>query len=358
MAHNALGRLLRCRSPNALQQSISLIQKRAWSARSIPSFMPTSSRELNDTLNRFRDELFIPHALNDNQRNLMYKSRHQHKIQEHPIVVPIGEKEEPYQLRPIDPFKTPTRKDAVRVINLMAETRNWSNLVIFLTGLYKSGMSLRNRQFERLIRKAGETNGLGPLLMAAQQAKETHLTLDDTHRVDRLFFQLHLEAQQTDFTGPELLKILRIAKSFVVLMEAPEHAVAEPERDPKRAPLVAATLLELSAASALAGQNTVVVSGLESLVQRLAASLKAANLSTSERSWVALDHLLQQLVPAYNGLKLALKVDGITSNRAVAQQARSSMNEVGAIIGKIKSAPPEHVVEKPTIGLIQAQLLH
>ncbi|KAL4740050.1 hypothetical protein BDV11DRAFT_169544 [Aspergillus similis] len=357
MAHNAMGRLLRCQTPSSFHQSVNLTQKRSWSARTIPSLAPTPSPELDQLLNRFRDELFIPHSLNIQQRNLIYRPRNASKLNGHPIIVSIGPKEEPYQLRSIDLFSVPTTNDKHRVLTLMHETKNWSNLATFLIGTHKSGMVTHQDRWEWLVRKAGSSNGLGHLLMCAQQSEATHFKLKNVSVVERLFFELHLAGQRIDFTGEGIAKIQGLAKSFALLMETPEHAVHDLERDPKRSALVIGTLLELSAARALSegGSN---VSQVEAYARRLLASLKDQNLSAEGQDWLSNDRLLQRLVPCYNGLKLALQLDDIAHNKHIASALKTRVNELGMFIAKIKKTAPKDVRQKPTIGLAQAQLLH
>ncbi|KAL4902397.1 hypothetical protein BDW74DRAFT_158461 [Aspergillus multicolor] len=351
MAHNAMGRALR-KASSTLQQSINLTQKRSWSARSIPTLAPTQSPELDQLLNRFRDELFIPYSLHVHTRNLIYRPSKASKLTGHPIIVPIGTKEEPYQLRPIDRFATPNKKDSLSVITLMHETKNWSNLVNFLRGLQKVHIRFQPNHWEWLVRKAGSSNGLGALLMAAQQSEVTGFTLNDISLVERVFFELHLAGQRVDFTGKDIAKIQGLANSFSLLMENPQHEVSDLEKDPKRSTLVIGTLLELSAARALSDDG---FDGrkVESQARRLLASLKRKNLKNVGKDTLSNDRLLQELVPCYNGMKLALQLDSITHNKPFASALKTRTNELGMFIGNLKKA-----INKPTIGLAQAQLLH
>ncbi|KAL4917970.1 hypothetical protein BDW62DRAFT_74091 [Aspergillus aurantiobrunneus] len=357
MMHNATGRLLRCRTPSALCQSSNLAQKRSWSA-TMPSLSPTSSPELDQALNRFRDELFIPHALNVNQRNLVYRQRNANKLNGHPIIVPIGKNSESYQLRSINPFSLPSRADVIRVLTLMHDTNDWSNLVTFLTGIHNGGMTLPSERWEWLVRKASVSNGLGALLMCAQQSRSTRFSLQDIGIVERLFFALHQAGQRGNFTGTAAVKVHGLANSFTLLMEAPEHAVRTAEKDPKRSPLVIGTLLELSAARALSENGTDIVPEVESYALRFLASWKDLDLSTGGKTWPALDQLLQTLVPSYNGMKLALQLDGVANNKHIASGLKTRVNECGMLIANVKKAAPTHFQEKPSSGLAQARLLH
>lgn len=319
---------------------------------------PTPSPELNETLDRFRDELFIPNSLKTNQQNLIYKRSNAHKLNEYPIIVAIGEEEESYQLRPLDKFALPTKQDSLRVLSLMAEANDWSNLATFLTGIYSGGQSLRLSQWEWLVRKAGGSKGLGALLMCAQQPESTHFRLKDLSLVERLFFELHHVGLRNDFKGKFVIKASGLARSFALLMESPEHAVHDLEKDPKRSTLVIGTLLELSAARALDMGGVDEGRVVEAYARRLLAGWKNQDTVPEGQEWVAIDHLLQTIVPSYNGMKLALQLNSIAGNKSIASGLKTRTNEFGMLIANLKKMAPKQVQEKPTIGLQHAQRLH
>ncbi|KAL4805961.1 hypothetical protein BDV18DRAFT_160821 [Aspergillus unguis] len=359
MAHNAMGRLVRCQTPNSLCQSISFTQKRSWSARTIPSFSPTSSPELNQLLNRFRDELFIPQSLNANQRKPIYRSSIADKLSGVPVVVPIGENEEPYQLRPLGVANLPSQKDMVKTLGLMAEEKNWSNLVIFLTGLSNGNRSPQQKHWEWLIRRCGANNGLWALYECAVQQKNTHFSLKDGNLADRLFFELHMVGQRNEFQGESFKKAEDLAQRFALLMEAPEHSSRNAARDPKKSPLVIGTLLELSAARALNKGGIDTGRKVETGCLRLLAALADQEFVINQTKWVHNDLLLQRLVPAYNGMQLALKMKDISKKDPLASELRESVSKVGSFIKELMAKAPRLGVspQKPTIGLQQAKLL-
>ncbi|KAL4868541.1 hypothetical protein BDV12DRAFT_102436 [Aspergillus spectabilis] len=358
MAPNAIGSLFRRQTASNFRQSINhFTQKRSWSARTIPSFYPTNSPELDQALSRFRDELFIPHSLTTEQQRMIYRNRHAAKLNENPITVSIGEDDEPYPLRPLGVSQLPSTKDAYKVLSLMHETKNWSNLAIFLTGLRNSGRSLETARWEWLVRKAGESNGLGPLLQCAQQANDTRFLLKEPALVKRLFFELHVLAQEDGFSGPAVEKAYGLATQFAHLMESDTHVVNDLEKDPRRSSFVIGTLLELSAARALNEPSPEKGGEVLNYARRFIASWEPPTTQT-QQNWYQVDARLQDVVASYSGMNLASKVPEVTKANDVAAGLRKRVIEYGSFIGKLKKMAPKEILEKPTLGLRHARLVH
>ncbi|KAL2824059.1 hypothetical protein BDW59DRAFT_148111 [Aspergillus cavernicola] len=359
MAHNAIGRLFCRQAPRTIRLSINnSTQKRSLSEKTIPSLVPTSSPELDQALTRFREDLFIPFGLSQHHRNLIYRPRHANKLNDNPITLSIGSNDEQYKLRPINKQTLPSRQNIVEVLTLMDKTGNWSNLVPFLTGIHKAGMKLRIPRWEWLVRKTCNSNGVGQLSACVQQASRTGFDLKNASLVQRTFFEVHRMAQRDDFEGESLEKANRIARQLTTAMEAPEHIVHDLSQDPRRRPVVIGILLELSAARALKSGGKDTDGSVHALARRLLACWKIENPSTEGKDWYALDLMLQEIVPVYNAMKLAVEVDGIASDKSIAPQLKTCVNEMGMLIANIKKLAPRDVKENSPIGLTQAYLLH
>ncbi|GES64183.1 hypothetical protein ATEIFO6365_0008025300 [Aspergillus terreus] len=359
MAQNAVGRLFRGQTSCTLRQSIgSLTQKRSYSKNAIPSFSPTSSPELDQALNRFREELFIPFGLGTPQRKLMFRQKYADRLDEEPVSVTIGE-DEPFLLRPMDPQSRPTKKEAVDLIALMKTTKDWQNLIPFLSGLRMSHRILKSDRWQWLIRRAGQSDALGVVLECAKQVERTGLRFNDVDVVQRYFFELHRKAQRGDFQDPAVSKALSLGKQAVTLMETPEHVEHNMEQDPKRKPFVIGTLLELSAARALNVCEGKDETGDVSLfARRLLGSWELGTFDREAKDWVSIDRMLQENVPIYNGMKLALQVNGISNDKSIAPGLKTRVNELGMLIANQKKAAPERAQQNPTLGLEQSQLFH
>ncbi|GFF51437.1 hypothetical protein IFM61606_05240 [Aspergillus udagawae] len=363
MAQSAVGRLFRCQTSSYLRQSIgSITQSRTYSHNAIPTFPPTSSPELDQALKRFREELFIPFGLNTEQRRLMFRKKYAEKLEQQPVTVNIGDNGEPYQLRPMDPLSRPPKKEFKDVVLLMKTKQDWQNLAPFVGGLQTSKRKLSLANWEWTVRKAGEADALGAILECAKQVERTGLRLNHNGIVQRIFFELHRKAQKGQFKNPAVSKALGMAKQFAALMEAPEHSrrnIKSIQEDPKRQPFVIGTLLELSAARAVNELGGKDESGdVHAYAQRLMANWEAGNFFRDVTDWFAVDRMLQENMPIYNGITLALQVEGVSNDKAVSGPLKRHLNHLRLLIASQKELAPEKVQQKPTLGYQQSQLLH
>ncbi|KAE8352757.1 hypothetical protein BDV28DRAFT_120455 [Aspergillus coremiiformis] len=361
MAQPFIGRLFRGQSTSTLRQSTgTLTQTRSYASKKvIPTFSPTSSPELDKSLNHFREELFVPFALGTQQRKLMFGKKYAERLEQEPINVSIGKNDEAFQLRHMDAQARPTKQEAFDVLSLMLTTKDRQNIVPFLSGIRMSRRIISSDRWQWLMRKAGQADALGIILEAAKQSKRTGLRLNDVDIVKRLFFELHRYAQRGAFKDPQVSKAFGLAKQFVALMEAPEHIEYNRELDPKRKPFVIGTLLELSAARAVneLGRNDV-DGQVRAYALRLLDCWALGNFRSEATNWYEIDHMLQENVPIYNGMKLALQVNNISNDKSVASGLRSRVKELGTLIAKHTEAAPTRVLQRPTLGLEQSKLLH
>ncbi|KAI9930072.1 hypothetical protein ASPWEDRAFT_147632 [Aspergillus wentii DTO 134E9] len=360
MAQSAVGRLFRCQNSNTLRQSIgALTQRRAYSKNAIPTFPPTSSSELDQALNRFREELFVPFGLTTQQRNLMSRQKYADRLEEEPVTVAIGENDEPFTLRPMDPQSRPTNRDMVDTISLMKTPQDWQNILPFLAGLRMSHRVLKSDRWEWLVRKAGQADALGVLLECAKRSDITGFRLNHAGIVQSFFFELHRKAQRGEFKDPAVTKALSLAKQAIILMETPEHIERDVKLDPKRKPYVIGTLLELSAARAvneLGGNDE--GGHVRAYAQRLLATWSLGNFSRDAKTWVNADQMLQENIPIYNGMKLALQVKEVSQDKTISSGLKTRINGLNMAITSHKEMAPEKVMQQPSRGYEQSLLLH
>jgi hypothetical protein len=322
----------------------------------IPSFAPTSSADLDQILNRFREEIFIPFGLGARQRRLIFRQRYSEKLEEEPITVTIAQ-DEKFQLRPLDPQSLPRKEEIVQVVSLMKTMKDWQNIIPFLVGMRMSRRVLTQGRWEWLIRKAGEADSLGIILECAKQSERTGLKLKEIDIVHRLFFALHQKAQAADFKGDSMTKTLALAKQFAALMEAPEHVNHDIKLDPKRRPFIIGVLLELSAARALNESEGRDEGGyVKSYAEKLLASWPLGSFDGKIQDWVHVDRMLQENIPIWNGIRLALQVHGIAGNEALSTSLRNHLQQLSTLIDEQQILVPEKFKERPTQGYRQMPL--
>jgi hypothetical protein len=288
----------------------------------------------------------------------MFRQKYADKLEEEPVTVAIGE-DENFQLRPMDPQSRPRKQEIVEVVSLMKTTKDWQNIIPFLAGLRISRRFLNQGRWEWLIRRAGEANALGIILECAKQSERTGLRLREVDVVQKLFFALHQKAQAADFKGPANTKALSLAQQAVMLMQDPKHINHKLELNPMRRPFLIGVLLELSAANVLYEFEDRDESGrVHAYAERLMATWPLGAFDAKTRDWVHIDRMLQENVPIWNGIRLALQVNGIASNRALSVPLRIHLEELGALITKQRRLASEEVRQRPTLGYKQSQLMY
>lgn len=285
----------------------------------------------------------------------MFKHKNADHLDEELVTTTIGENDEEFQLRPMDPQSRPTLKEAYETISLMKNPQDWNNIIPFTSGLRMSKRPVKEDRWEWIIRKAGEAYSLGIILECAKQADRTGLQFKDYGIVRRYFFELHRMAQNVEFKGPAVSKALGLARQAVDLMEAPQHIVRNWGNDPKRKPFTIGVLLELSAARALDQYKGNDEGGLvATYVQRLLGVWPRNNFSITAKDWPSKDLMLQENVPIYNGLVLALQVRSVSGNKAIANRLKRKLKSLRQ---NLEVQAPEGVEKNPTIGYQQQQQL-
>ncbi|KAL2004192.1 hypothetical protein VTN02DRAFT_5841 [Thermoascus thermophilus] len=258
----------------------------------------------------------------------------------------------------MDPQSLPRNQEITQVVSLMKTTRDWQNIIPFLAGLRMAGRVLKPNRWEWLIRKAGAADALGIVLECAKQSERTGLRFNNVDVVQKFYFMLHQKAQAAEFRGQGLAKALSLAKQAAMLMEAPEHVVHDVQQDPKRRPFVVGVLLELSAAQALNEFGGNDEGGhVRTYAQRLLATWPRGSFDAEAKDWPRVDRMLQENVPIYNGMKLALQVNGIASQKAISSGLKARVSELERLIREQKKSAPAEVKEQPTLGFRQTQLL-
>lgn len=347
----------------------------------IPAFSASSSRELDEALGRFREELFIPFGLSLRQRRLMFRQRYAKKLAEEPVTVMVTAsgrsetatekaEEEPFQLRPMDATTSPSNSEAAGVVSLMKTAEDWQkNLVPFLQGLRMARRTVSAARWEWMVRKAADAGALGVILECAKQSDRTGLRLTSQGVVQRIFFALHRSAQAADFKGPETAKALSLASQFALLLNSPAHqqraAAAAAAADPRRMPLVVGVLLELSAARALDEFGGADGDGsVRSYCRRLLAASPAVAVQTAGPAKSAsavgarIDQWLQNNVPVLHAMRLAMLVHGVAADKALGEPLAARIAELDGLVAQARAALPAEFKQRPSVGYEQSMALH
>ncbi|OAT04813.1 hypothetical protein BDBG_01310 [Blastomyces gilchristii SLH14081] len=338
MSQSIMYRVLYCRS--CLNQAASLgrgqtrfftssgTYKRAW----IPTFKPTSSKNLDELLSLFRDRVFIPAFLTPAQRRLIYKEDATTSLEQNPITVTLqGQTEESYRLRPLKFSETPSNNAVRDIVELMKEPEDWYTLVPLLKGLHSSKRKPNFLLWEFIVRKAGEAGMNSVIIDCAEQSRRTGFSLGDYVLTELLFSNLHLKAESAGYKGPEVEKALKQAKHVAMLMNAEDHMpVDKTKPDPRRHPNIIAVLLELSAARALdafEGKDTQgdVRSYAEKLLGTWVLRGKFDTIKYPKKNV----RNVTDLPSVRKGIEMALQVEEIKNDEKLSQALRERLNELG-----------------------------
>jgi hypothetical protein len=302
-------------------------------------------------LNRFREEIFIPFGLGQKQQRLIFRPKYNHRLDEEPVTVTVGD--EKILLRAMDRQSLPRKEEIVPLVKKMKTTKDWEQVIPLLIGLRMSRRYLKDARWEWLVRMAGNANAIGIMLECARQAERTGFRLDRHGIVQKLIFALHSKARAADFKGPETARALSLAEQAVSMMEWPEHINTKLSEDPKRKPFVIGALLELSAARAHDEFEGKDIDGkVQSYAERLLATWPLGSFKESS-TWYVTDHMLQENIPIWNGIKIALELKDISHNKSLSKSLKARANDLRTLISR-QIQVPENVQTRPSTGLREA----
>lgn len=320
--------------------------------KAIPTFTRTPSPELDQALDRFRQELFIPWGLPQRQRSTMFQTKYHSRLEEEPITVNISENEQ-FTLRPMRLSSLPTRSDVAHVFKLMQTTNHYSNFVPFVSGLWNAGRRISVDRWQQLIRHTAKAGKLSLIVECANQRDRTGLSLMNVDISRSLFFELHRVAIDSNYKGPKVARALSMGKQAVDIMDAdkPHPQIPGESVNPKFQPFVIGTLLELSAARALephAGKDE--ADEALNYARKLVAALLRRPLQPLPREESKPEDIIswfKEALPVYNGLRLALSLKSLVQDKSVYSAIESSRSQ-------LKTAIKEQVKQARQIEGLQA----
>lgn len=227
--------------------------------RGLAKFTETSQPELDNVLSTLRDKHFLPAALSNRERNLIFKPKNRKLIEDNPTSVTMGD--EDFQLQHIDRMNDiPSRHDLIpQAIKLMAqgESKDWSNLPALLSGLHQAKMTPADQSMAKMIYMATSCGRFGTILQCLHQAHNTGMTMKKNKILNAVIWSLHHIGQMADWSESALEKAIRDANEVAMQLEDEEHGTGRfiQANDPRRRPYVLGTFLELAAVQAFKFQD-------------------------------------------------------------------------------------------------------
>lgn len=207
--------------------------------KTLATFTPTSSPELDNLLNSWRKEIFLPSILSPYHRDLIYKTSRKEILTTPPgVSVSVqtalppsapnasSAEEVTIKLEPMNKFDKPNVKKGFSNITQQLEentdAQTWDNLIPFLEGLRVARMELPPHFLPRLARIASTKSVArwNTILAAATIGKRTGVTLAHQELTWELVFGAFQRATEGNFSHPEPAKTLQ---RITLLLDKPEH---------------------------------------------------------------------------------------------------------------------------------------
>lgn len=234
----------------------------------IPQYNDPSSESLNPTLAALRYKVFLPHALNSDQQDLVFNPSNHSRLVHDEIYVQLGDEE--ILLEPLKWAELPNRGKLLKQLIEEARTQDdWENVVKTLVAMGEAGLQVKREWKEKFIRKAGHAGMMHLVVRAVLQVKDTGLSLSEPTILRLVMLGLREKAQAQDQTNEEgdgagppwgkeaTRKALTLTEQVIEAMESPLHCGGRGPKDAAKGidgrsmPFVVASLLEITAAIAV-----------------------------------------------------------------------------------------------------------
>ena len=197
------------------------------SSLAIPHFVPSASPELDQLLSTFREKIFMPAALSQQHRALIYKRSKDAYITAEPGVTVTMSDEEEITLKPMDYFDKPSLRRSlstfVQILNQHSDHATWSNLVPFLQGLALAKCNVPSWFYPKIARKGCEMGKESLIIRCVENSRDTHVRLSIPGVARELYVSLYKRAMKAGFEGPQLDSAYSRAEKLALLLEDEEH---------------------------------------------------------------------------------------------------------------------------------------
>lgn len=232
----ALETSLRATPPS--QQSRCFSASTTRQAGNVISFSKTSNAELDGLLHEMQQKIILPSVLPLVQRKKIFRARYKEKLELEPIEIEIDGKRLKFRYLDYKKGEIPnTRKIFFQALDKMKTKEDWQNLPKLLEALQHNA----RRKFEvsdwpKIVRKAGMSGNLGPVIEAVKMPERTGFKLDMSEKVQEIMSLIVWEAAEAGWSISSLKTALKSAERILEVLDGEGH---EPHtRDKKRAELI------------------------------------------------------------------------------------------------------------------------
>ncbi|KUI54379.1 hypothetical protein VP1G_01719 [Cytospora mali] len=207
------------------QQSRCFSASTARQAGQVITFSKTSNKELDTILHELQHKVLLPALLPVEQRKKIFRARYKEKLEQSPIEIEIDGQRIKFRNLDWRAGEVPNaRKLFYQALGNMKTKEDWQKLPKLLEAIYYNA----NRKFEsqdwpKMVRKAGFSGNLGPVIDAAKKPERTGFKLDASEKVQEILSFTVWEAAAADFQPWALETALKSAERILELMGQEGH---------------------------------------------------------------------------------------------------------------------------------------
>lgn len=194
-------------------------------AGQVITFSKTSNQELDTILHEMQHKILLPALLPLEQRKKIFRARYKEKLEQNPIEIEIDGQRIKFRNLDWRKGEVPNaRKLFYQALDNMKTKEDWQKLPRLLEAMYYNA----NRKFEpqdwpKIVRKAGFSGNLGPVIDAAKKPDKTGFRLDTSETVQEILTFAVWEAAGSGFEPWSLEAALRSAERILELMRQEGH---------------------------------------------------------------------------------------------------------------------------------------
>ncbi|KJR85706.1 uncharacterized protein SPSK_09434 [Sporothrix schenckii 1099-18] len=198
------------------------------------TFRPSSSPELDDVLDKIRSKIILLSYLTADQRRRIFSPHHVQKLRNDPI--PLDVNGEIVQFSHMDLFNDipNARAATIDAVGRMTTRADFQNLPRLLEGLHRSSRRLRQADYARIARRAGERQCIIAVIESAAQVQRTGFRLESSEVVAEILTHVQMKAVDSNWDEAETRQALRWAEQVIDLLQRPDHGRRPPRQQTHR----------------------------------------------------------------------------------------------------------------------------
>ncbi|AEO57545.1 hypothetical protein MYCTH_2303816 [Thermothelomyces thermophilus ATCC 42464] len=195
----------------------------AYRAARIISFGETSTPELSQVLDDYREKVILPTYLSQEQRRKIYNPRIKHILQNDPITMEIDGVVHKFRYRSMVADLPSTRGTLKQIISLLKTPADFQNIPPFLEGCVRARRKIEPVDYIRLVRLAALNGQLQMIMDCVKAADKTGFKLDNSHVINELLAYIQRPAILGGFDEAKTKAALKQVRLVLNILESDEE---------------------------------------------------------------------------------------------------------------------------------------